>query len=501
MSQSKSGRLKVRQVLAEELAAVHECQKLAYSGLPLADLCDERLLRMQYEAFPEGFLVAMKCDQVVGYATSLIVQLDEQSPWYSYDEITGGGTFTTHNPSGDTLYGADIAVLPDHRRSGVSGRLYRARKQVLRRFNLRRMVAGGRIPGYKDVASRYSPEEYVELVVQGKLEDQSLKAHLKAGYQVRGIHMGYLHDEQSLDFATLLEYENPHFNAQRRRIAAAPLKRPVRKVRVCAAQMQTRDALSFEGFCAQNQFFLTTAEAHHCHFLVLPEIPTFHFGQTLTEVAQGEQRYLDFFKEAATRTSLFILAGTHPVERNGEITMAAHLFTPGGNVYRQDKLHLTPEERAGKQFHPGRALKVFDTGYARIGILVGYDVVFPELARLQTLAGAEIIFVPYWARERNEYLRIRHTAQARSVENVLYLVLAGRSYGESVILTPCDFGFPQDGVAASSSSYGDHAVIFDLDLGALIESREHGTVRPLRDRRRDSWGVAASEPVEQIRTF
>jgi hypothetical protein len=67
---------------------------------------------MQYAAFPEGQYLAEADGQVVGYATSLIVQLDDDAHWYTYEEITGGGTFSTHDPSGDTLYGADIGVRP-----------------------------------------------------------------------------------------------------------------------------------------------------------------------------------------------------------------------------------------------------------------------------------------------------------------------------------------------------------------------------------------------------
>ncbi len=487
-------RVKVRGVTRSEIAQVVQCQKEAYQGLPASSLCDERLLNLQYEAFAEGFLVALKGEEVIGYATALIVQLDDDSPWYSYDEITGGGTFTTHDPSGDTLYGTDIAVHPAYRGKGVAGRLYKARKQLLRRFNLRRMVAGGRIPGYEAVAGRYSPEEYVELVVSGELQDSSLNAHLKAGYKVRGVHMDYLHDEQSLDFATFLEYENPRYVAKQRRIAAAPLKRPVRKVRVCAAQMTGRGELTDAEWKTRLSYFLDAAEEHHCHFLVLPELPR---TADPADQADREMEFCKFLGQEATARHLFILA-PHPHREGNDVTLRCHLLSPGGESHFQDRLHLTPQERAAKLIQ-GQGLRVFDTGYARIGILMGYDVLFPELARLQTLGGAEILFVPFRSSERHDYLRLRHTAQARAVENSVYLVMAGTNYGESVILTPCDFGFPQDGVGAASGSTGDTIVIYDLDLGALSASRELGTVRPLRDQRRDSWKVVASNPVEQIR--
>ena len=70
-------------------------------------LCNERQFRMQIETFPEGQLVAVSRGKIVGYSNSLIVLLDEDSPWYSCGEITGNCTFSTHDPSGDTLYGAD----------------------------------------------------------------------------------------------------------------------------------------------------------------------------------------------------------------------------------------------------------------------------------------------------------------------------------------------------------------------------------------------------------
>ena len=122
--------------------------------------------------------------RVIGYAMSLIVTLDENSPWYSYGEITGDGTFSTHDPAGDTLYGADIAVHPDFRGMGVALALYEGRKAILRRFDLRRMVAGGRIPGYRAHAGRMSAEEYIERVTRGELRDPALSVHLKAGYRV-----------------------------------------------------------------------------------------------------------------------------------------------------------------------------------------------------------------------------------------------------------------------------------------------------------------------------
>lgn len=518
---SSSRRPGLRRARPEDIPAIYACEAAAYPTYPPSGLCSERQLAMQLEAFPDGQLVATVRGKIVGYATSLIVQLSDDSPWYSYAEITGNGSFSTHNQAGDTLYGADIAVHPDYRGRGVAARLYEGRKRLLARLNLRRMVAGGRIPGYRAHAGRLTAEEYVERVVAGELQDQALNAHLKAGYQVRGVHMGYLRDDHSLDYATFLEFPNPSYQPKRRTIAASALKRPVRRVRVCASQYEMRSIASWDEFRRQVEFFVQTAEQYSCHFLLLPELFTAQLFSTLprgrstteaiADLADLTPRYIEMFLELARQHGLYIVAGTHPVRRDGAIYNVAHLFTPHGEVHTQDKLHVTPNERGEYGIRPGDNLHVFDTPYGRIAIVICYDIEFPELSRVLTLAGAEVLFVPFSTDERKAYLRVRYTAQARAVENIVYVVLSGNvgnlpqvenfliNYGEAAICTPSDFQFPPDGIAAKADSHSETVVISELDLGALEQAREMGSVRPLRDRRADLYTLEPKFPVELVR--
>lgn len=96
-------------------------------------------------------------------------------------------------------------------------------------------------------------------------------------------------------------------------------------------------------------------------------------------------------------------------------------------------------------------------------MLICYDVEFPEAARHLADAGAEIIFVPFCTDNRQGYLRVRYCAQARAIENQVYIALTGNvgnlpdvanmdiQYGQAAVLTPSDFAFARDGIAAEAA--------------------------------------------------
>jgi predicted amidohydrolase/GNAT superfamily N-acetyltransferase len=477
---------------------------------------------MQFAAFPEGQYLAEVDGLVAGYATALIVQLDDESHWYTYEEITGGGTFSTHDPSGDTLYGADIAVRPEYRRHGISRQLYEKRIGIMKRYNLRRMIAYGRIPGYTKIAGKMTAEEYVQKVITGEMTDPSLSAHLRAGYTVRRVLLDFLWDDSSLNYSTLLEMANTGYQPEKRRIAAAPLQRVVRRVRVCAAQWCMRPIHSWEEFERTVTFFVETADTYHSHFLLMPELFTAQLfslmpadldsREAIRRLASMTERYIDLLSGLAQKHGVYIIGGSQPVIRDGDLYNVAHLFTPAGNYYTQDALHIPPIERTDFDIEPGDEIRVFDTPLVRIGIQVGYDVEFPELSRLQTLSGAEIIFIPYSTDERKAFDRIRFTAQARAVENFVYTVAAGNvgniptaknfliNYGQAMVFTPSDFAFPPHATAGESEPNVETVLITDLDLTVLVQQRDLASVRHLYDRRSDLYDVRAKRAVKIIRT-
>ncbi|MEZ4373884.1 MAG: bifunctional GNAT family N-acetyltransferase/carbon-nitrogen hydrolase family protein [Polyangiaceae bacterium] len=516
---SPGTKVRVRPWRAEDIPAITECHRACYADYPVGELYDERLYQLQFEAFPEGQFLAEINGKVVGYATTLIVQLDGLAEDYTYNELTGASTFSTHDPVGDTLYGADIAVHPQYRGQGIAAKLYVPRRKLMKRYNLRRLLAFGRIPGYHDVAGKLTAEEYVAEVMSGKRKDSALTAHIKAGYKVLSVRLRYMSDPASVNYSTLIEMENPDYSAAKRRIAATPISRAFRKARVCAAQYLFRRIASWEEFETNIRFFVDVASDYHCHFLVLPELVTAHLfatfpkevtpKQAMRRVAEMHGRYLELFTGLAKEYQLYIVAGSTPVAREGVLNNVAHFFTPAGNHYTQDKLHITPGERKYFDILPGEGLKLFATPFGRIGIQICYDIEFPEVTRLLTFAGAEAIFVPFSTDDRKAYNRVRYSAQARAVENMVYVAIAGNAgnlpsqnylinYAQSAVLTPSDYGFPHNGVAAEADPNVETVAIADLDFANLAQVRELGSVRPLHDRRPDLYDLKPRTRVELI---
>ncbi len=478
-------------------------------------------LAQHLSVFPEGQLVAVdESGKIIGTASSLIIDWDDYAESAKWSSITGFGSFATHNPLGKTLYGADMCVDPSARRRGVGSLFYEARKRMVKDRGLKRLLTGGRIPGYAEVAQTMTPQEYVTEVVHGRKKDPALSFQLANGLIVLDVVPEYLEDPESRSYATLLEWLNPEYavtvsleeseqtaamdllsdEAMRERIVPS-------RVRIAAYQYLLRPIRCFEDFATQVEFFVRSAQEYRCQFALFPEYFSMQLLSYLREpaparavrlLAQLTPEYETVFKRLAKESGLYIVAGTHPVIQGGELFNAAHLFTPNGKIFRQKKVHLTQTEKGPYQMSRGHGFYVYHTDFGRIAILVCYDVEFPEAARVLAEAGAQIIFVPSCTDERQGYFRVRYCAQARASENQIYVAMAGTvgnlpevpcmatHYGQAAVLTPCDYFFARDGIAAEGTLNQEQMIIADVDLNLLEEQRIKGTVLPLNDLIRDA---------------
>ena len=515
----KSTALRVRRWRESDLEAIVACQRAAWPEYSDEEQYGVRRFQLAYKAFREGQVLAEIDGEVVGYATSVILQLAAPLSQYSFDELTGSGTFSTHTPAGDTLYGADIAVHPDHRGKRIASKLYDARKRLLRKHNLRRMVAFGRLPGYHAVETRMKAETYVAAVVEGKRKDPALTAHLRNGYRVLSIRNDLMDDPASGGWATLLEYENPIFDVRKRRSRPRKSKRRTwPRARVCMVQWRIQDGVDAQKFSETASYFATVANEYGCHVAVFPEFVCAPLlggqsgvepGGEMRELAKFHDEYVEIFKNLAMERQLYIVAGSHPVVRDGKLFNVAHLMTPSGNVYTQDKLHLTPYEREVWKFTEGEELRIFDGPFGKFLIQVCFDIEFPEPTRICAELGIDTVFVPFSTDDEAAYLRVRLSAQARCIENHIYVGLSGScgnlshasyllNYSQSAVVTPSDFGFPPRAVAAEAPPHEQTVAIADLDYALLDHARQSGSVRPSEEIRHDIYELRSKTKVRKI---
>ncbi|MGF1468937.1 MAG: GNAT family N-acetyltransferase [Sandaracinaceae bacterium] len=461
------------------------------------------------ERFEEGQL-CIEVDGILAAACSaVIIDYNDYTEWHDYLAISDQGYIRNHDPDGDTLYGIEMMVDPDFRGRKLARRLYDARKQLCRDFNCARMVVGGRIPGYAEHRDALSAQEYVERVVRKQLYDPVLTTQLANGFQIRELIEDYLpNDEDSGGWATNLEWPNLDYVPERGRRRS---RRAVDMVRLGFVQFLMRRIDSWEDFERQCEFFVDAASDQKADFILFPELFT---TQLLSLEAQGRPeedarllaaltpRYLELFGRLAREYNVNVIGGSQlAVEDDGRLYNIAYLFRRDGTIAGQKKLHVTPAETRWWGVEGGDRLDVLDTDCGKIAILICYDIEFPELARHAVAQGAQVLFVPSNTYDRRGYLRVTRCAQARCIENQVYVVTAGcvgnlplvanadTHYFQSGIYTPSDIPFARDGIATQADPGVESMVVQDVDLELLRRARRAGTVRNWNDRRHDLYEV------------
>ena len=495
--------VRVREATRDDIPRLMELNRAAYPVLADENVVwGETHLRSHLRIFPQGQLVAEANGKILGASSSLVVDLGpDPLRHHTWSGITDSGYFTNHNPNADTLYGADIYVHPDARGLGVGAALYEARRELCRRLNKRRILAGGRLWNYDEHAGAMSPEEYAYRVAAGELKDLVLSFQLREGFELRGVMPNYLRDPKSHNHASLIEWLNPDYRAP----AAGS-----RKVRIACVQYQMRKIKSFADFARQVTYFTDVAADYDSDFVLFPELLTVQLlSQTdalspregMRRLSEYTSKYVDLIRGLARKFGVTIIGGSHPVREKNRLLNICFVCLPNGLVVPQPKLHVTPNERKWWGMNGGNTLQAIDTPAGRIGVLICYDIEFPETARCLADQGAEIIFVPFCTDNRQGYLRVRYCAQARAIENQIYVALSGNvgnlpdvnnmdvQYGQACVLTPSDFAFARDGIKAEADSNEETVLICDLDLDDLHESRSGGTVTPRLDRRPDLFRV------------
>ncbi len=464
----------------------------------------EEQINKLLEIFPNGQIGVFVNGKVAGSALSLIVDYDKYGDDHTYALITGNFTFSTHDPNGDVLYGIDVFVHPDYRSLRLGRRMYDARKDLCEQLNLRAIIAGGRIPKYKDYATEMSPKEYISKVKLRQMHDPTLSFQLANDFHVKKVLKNYMPgDKSSHEYATLLQWHNIYYQKRQRQFNEA---KPV--VRLGLVQWQMRSFSDTEALFEQIEFFIDAVSDYQSNFILFPELfnaPLMSAYNHLSEaeairkLAQYTLPLRDKFIEYAISYNINIITGSMPLFDKKGLHNVGYLCRRDGSWEQYEKIHITPSQVQSWGMVGGKNLKVYDTDSGKVGVLICYDIEFPELARLLADQGVQILFVPFLTDTQNGYIRVRNCAMARAIENECYVAIAGCvgnlpkvnnmdiQYAQSAVFTPSDFAFPTNGIKAEATPNTEMTLIVDVDLDLLKELHSFGSVRNLKDRRHDVY--------------
>lgn len=501
----KINKVEVRHLKLEDYAGLQESMKKAYRDME-GSYWREADIKTLLDKFPQGQLVAIADDVVVGCALSIIVKSKDFEDNHTYSDITGNYTFETHSPKGDILYGIDVFISPAFRGLRIGRRLYDARKELCETLNLKSIVFGGRIPNYKAYADKLSPQEYIQKVKTKEIYDPVLTFQLSNDFHVRKVMKSYLPgDVSSQAYATLLEWNNIYYTQSNHFINA---RKSV--VRLGLVQWQMRSLANIDILFEHLEYFVDAVSDYSCDFALFPEFFNAPLMAAFNNLPEAEamrklSQYTETirlkFHEFAISYNINIITGSMPFIEDGKLYNVGFLCRRDGSTEMFRKIHITPSEERAWGMVGGKEIRTFDTDSGKIGILVCYDVEFPELSRVLADEGMEILFVPFLTDTQNGFHRVKRCAQARAIENECYVAIAGSvgnlpkvsnmdiQFAQSAVFTPCDFSFPTDGVKAEATPNTEMILICDVDIDLLRELHVHGSVTNLKDRRKDLYQI------------
>lgn len=182
----------IQQTEARHATALDALQRLVFPTLAEEERMAERHYLHHLEVFPQGQMVLMDGDEVIGMTSSIRYHLSLED--HTFLGVSDNLWFNTHEPQGDWLYGMDMGVHPRYRGQGLARQLYRARQEICRSLGLKGQVIVGMPIGYVDYAREMSLDEYYEHLIEGSIYDPTVSTQMRMGSEPQRLIHNYLDD-------------------------------------------------------------------------------------------------------------------------------------------------------------------------------------------------------------------------------------------------------------------------------------------------------------------
>lgn len=228
--------------------------------------------------------------------------------------------------------------------------------------------------------------------------------------------------------------------------------------------------------------------------IILPEMfncpyRTSLFPQYAESIDNGETVIM--LKETARKYKVYLVGGSIPEKENDRVYNTSLTFGPDGNLLgRYRKIHLYdvdlpggPTIKESSTLGYGEELVVINTEFCGLGVVICFDVRYPELIRLLTLKGAQLIVIPAAFNNNTGPVHWEMTMRARAVDNQIFVAAASPArnpetgyviHGHSIIVDPW-------GKILAEAGVGEEIIMADIDMKKLQDIRRR---LPLLDLRR-----------------
>jgi GNAT superfamily N-acetyltransferase len=190
-----SGNIRITHTRPEHAAALEALQYVVFPNLAENEILHTAHYLKHLEIFPEGQLVALHEDNVIGGTTTMRYDMDPDHPaHHTFSETVAGGWLTTHMPNGEWLYGIDVSVHPDYRNRGIARAFYAIRQQIAKQLGCRGQLTVGMLNGYHTYAHEMTVKTYFEKVKSHEIFDPTVSVQEKIGFRIVSLMEDYLND-------------------------------------------------------------------------------------------------------------------------------------------------------------------------------------------------------------------------------------------------------------------------------------------------------------------
>lgn len=180
---------------AHHAKALEALQYVVFPTLAEDEILHEAHYLKHLDIFPEGQLVALDGDRVIGGTTTMRYHFDIEHPvHHTFSETVAGGWLTNHDPEGEWLYGIDVSVHPDYRGRGIAKSFYSIRQEIAKQLGCKGQLTVGMLNGYIQYAKQMDIDTYYQKVLNHEIFDPTVSVQEKIGFQIVGLMKDYLND-------------------------------------------------------------------------------------------------------------------------------------------------------------------------------------------------------------------------------------------------------------------------------------------------------------------